>query len=66
MLWMLLMYSMYFVAVTLLFQLLVKHGLAALPCKRLGYKRLFVHYSYTTPHLIKCFRSSVLGLKQTI
>ena len=32
--WMLLMYSMYFVVVTLLFQLLAKHSSAALPCKQ--------------------------------
>ena len=38
--WMLLMYSMYFVAVTLLFQLLAKHSSAALPCKRFVNKRL--------------------------
>ena len=31
--WMLLMYSMYFVIVTLLFQLFAKHSSAALPCK---------------------------------
>ena len=31
---MLLMYSMYFVVVTLLFQLLAKHSSAALLCKR--------------------------------
>ena len=28
------MYSMYFVVVTLLFQLLAKHSSAALPCKQ--------------------------------
>ena len=37
---MLLMYSMYFVVVTLLFQLLAKHSSAALPCKRFVNKRL--------------------------
>ena len=30
----LLMYSMYFVVITLLFQLLAKHSSATLPCKR--------------------------------
>ena len=38
--WMLLMYSMYFVIVTLLFQLFAKHSSAALLCKRFVNKRL--------------------------
>ena len=37
---MLLMYLMYFVVATLLFQLLVKHGLAALRYKRFNNKHL--------------------------
>ena len=36
---MLLMYLMYFVVVTVLFQLLAKHSSAALPCKRFVNKR---------------------------
>ena len=37
---MLLMYSMYFVVVTMSSQLLAKHSSAALPCKRFVNKRL--------------------------
>ena len=44
---MLLMYSMYLVVVTLLFQLLAKHSSAALPCKRFVNKRPFI---IATPH----------------
>ena len=53
---MLLIYLMYFVVVTLLFQLLVKHSSAVLPCERFVNKHLyiallnnlFVHYTH--PH----------------
>ena len=39
MVWMPLMYSMYFVVVTLLFQLLAKRSSATLPCKQFINKR---------------------------
>ena len=54
----LLMYSMYFVVFTLLFQLLAKHSSAALPCNRFVDKCLytpnnwFVHY--TDPDHLPC------------
>ena len=43
---MLLMYSMYFVVVTVLFELLAKHSLAALPCKRFVNKRSYTHKQF--------------------
>ena len=58
------MYSMYFVAVTPLFQLLTKYGSAALPSKRFVNKHckhvndLSIYYSSTTPrpnHYYKMF-----------
>ena len=50
---MLLMYSMYFVVVTLLFQLLAKHSSASLPCKRFVNKHLYMYMH--TKEIIRLF-----------
>ena len=55
---MLLMYSMYFVVATLLFQLLAKHSSAALPFKRFVNKRLH----HTTPHHIQIVSLAIIKL----
>ena len=61
---------MYLVVVTLLFQLLAKHGSAALPCQQVPVNT-FVSSLYATPtslalQLQTCLHCLILGLKQTI
>ena len=60
--WMLLMYSIYFVVVTLLFQLLAKHSSAALPSKRFVNKRLTCLFIIATPHYTQTVSFATINL----
>ena len=53
------MYSMYFVVVTLLFQLLAKHILAALPCKHVN---RFNRSLLATPHHTQIVSFAIIKL----